>query len=184
MQEVILTIQRIITLIIPVVISFGMVMFVWGIVQYVIGDDEEAKKNGKDRIIYGILAFTVITGLWGLVKVVIRTFGIYPISVSTATTESCNAVGTFGGIITYLICVINQSIIPLIFSLALLVFVYGVVKFFIIEADEEAQRTQGKDFLIWSIVAFTVMISVWGLVRILGGVIHTNTSIIPQLNEN
>lgn len=183
MQAVITTIQNILNLIVPVLVSFGILVFVWGVVQYVIADDEEAKKNGKNRIIYGILAFVVITGLWGLVSVVAKTFGLNSGSIQSAASGTCNVGSDFRGIVDYVICVINKSIIPLIFSLALLVFVFGIVKFFIIEANEEAKRTQGKQFMIWSIIAFTVMLSVWGLVRIFGSVLNTNTTVIPQLKE-
>lgn len=43
--------------------------------MYVIADDEEAKKSGKNRIIYGLIGFVVIFSMWGLVGIVINTFG-------------------------------------------------------------------------------------------------------------
>ena len=42
------------------------------------------------------------------------------------------------------------------------------MKFFIFESDEEAKREQGKQFMLWGIVALAVMLSVWGLVHLLG----------------
>jgi hypothetical protein len=61
-------------------------------------------------------------------------------------------------------------------------FIWGVVQFFIIGADEESKRAQGKDFIIWGIIALTVMLCVWGLVRIVGGTFGLgNSSFIPQV---
>jgi mannose/fructose/N-acetylgalactosamine-specific phosphotransferase system component IID len=69
-------IQGILNGIVPLLVTLGVVFLIWGIVQYVIGDGEEAKKKGKDRIIYGIIGLAVIIGLWGLVNIVTNTFGI------------------------------------------------------------------------------------------------------------
>jgi hypothetical protein len=69
-------IQQLLNSIIPVLIALGVIYFIWGIVQYVIGDSEEAKKKGRDGMIYGIIGFAVIIGMWGLVNIVGTTFGI------------------------------------------------------------------------------------------------------------
>jgi TM2 domain-containing membrane protein YozV len=51
-------------------------------------------------------------------------------------------------------------------GLALLVFFFGLAKFILNAASEEAQR-EGKQFMIWGIIALFVMVSVWGLVAVL-----------------
>ena len=62
--------------VVPVLIALGVLYFVWGVVQYVIASDEEAKGAGKNRIIYGIIGLVVIIGLWGLVSVLRNTFAL------------------------------------------------------------------------------------------------------------
>ncbi|MCE9585039.1 pilin [Candidatus Nomurabacteria bacterium] len=62
--------------IVPVLIALGVVYFIWGVVSYVISDDEEAKKAGKDRMIYGIIGLAVIVSVWGLVSILKNTFGL------------------------------------------------------------------------------------------------------------
>lgn len=62
--------------VVPVLIALGVLYFVWGVVQYVISSDEEAKKAGRDRIIFGIIGLAVIIGLWGLVNFLRNTFGL------------------------------------------------------------------------------------------------------------
>src|SRR3990167_8439251 len=61
---------------IPVLIALGVLYFVWGVVTYVIASDEEAKKAGRDRIIYGIIGLAVIIAVWGLVAILRNTFGL------------------------------------------------------------------------------------------------------------
>jgi ABC-type dipeptide/oligopeptide/nickel transport system permease subunit len=75
-EAVICKIGSILNIIIPILIVLGVVYFVWGIVTYVISDDEEAKKAGTQRMIYGIIGLVVIVGMWGLVRIVTNTFGL------------------------------------------------------------------------------------------------------------
>jgi hypothetical protein len=62
--------------VVPLLIALAVVYFVWGVVTYVIASDEEAKKTGRDRIIYGLLGLVVIIGMWGLVNLIGNTFGL------------------------------------------------------------------------------------------------------------
>ena len=62
--------------VVPVLIAFGVVMFVWGVISFVVANDEEAKTKGRDRIIFGIIGLAVIIGLWGLVNLLRNTFGL------------------------------------------------------------------------------------------------------------
>ena len=62
--------------VIPVLIALGVVYFIWGVVQYFIGSDEEARGKGKNRIFFGLIGLTVIVGLWGLVYIVVNTFDL------------------------------------------------------------------------------------------------------------
>jgi hypothetical protein len=186
--------KEILNLLIPVFVSLGIVYFVWGIVAYVIGGGEEAKKKGRDRIIYGIIGLAVIVSVWGVVNIVSNTFGLGG-TTTPARQQVSSACNTKMGILNppsgtppfqyfveYVNCTISDSIIPFLFAVALAVFVWGVVKFFIINADEEAKRTQGKQFMIWGIIAIVVMLSVWGLVGILGNTLGINSA-IPQTKE-
>ncbi len=85
---------------------------------------------------------------------------------------------TLGGLFQFVTCLIERSFIPLLFAIATFVFIYGVVKF--IGTEESAEKEDGRQFMIWGIVALAVMFSVWGLVKILGTTFGVN-NIIPQL---
>ncbi len=60
---------------------------------------------------------------------------------------------------------VDAVIIPLIYAITFVFFLIGAVKFFFSQNDTE--RKQGRDFVLWSVIAFAVMFSVWGLVRLL-----------------
>lgn len=179
-------IQLLLNSVIPILILLGVVYFVWGVVQYFIKDDEEAKKNGRDRIIFGIIALAFIIGIWGLVNLVVNTFGFSNVaapSLPSSDLGSCSLAGnpTFRDLLCYAARILNTFVVPLIFALTIVVFVWGVVNFFIINAGEEAKREQGKLFMLWGILALAVMLSVWGLVAVLGGTFGIDTSVIPQV---
>ena len=83
-------------------------------------------------------------------------------------------------LVSYVVCNIGQAVIPLLFGVAIVMFVWGIVNFFIIGAGEEAKREQGRQFMIWGIIALSVMIGVWGLVRIVGHTFNIDYA-IPQV---
>lgn len=80
-------------------------------------------------------------------------------------------------------CVVNNSIIPLIFTLAVAFFIYGVVQFMLNDSNEE-KREKGKQYMVWGIIALTVMVSVWGLVKIVGDTVGVDTGFIPKVSPN
>ena len=60
-------------------------------------------------------------------------------------------------------------------------FIWGVVQY-VINSGEEAKKDKGKQFMLWGLIALTVMVSVWGLVDILGATFGVDdTSVIPQV---
>jgi hypothetical protein len=186
--------KELLNAVIPVMLLLGIVYFVWGVVEYVIRDGEEAKKKGKDRIIYGLIGLAVILSLAGIVNLLVKTFGFegqnslnapsYVTTTTAAATGGICTVGTnFQELMGYATCVIQSSVIPLIFAVAIAMFIWGAVKFFIINADEEAKRQQGKQFMIWGIIALAIMMSVWGLVAIVRSTFDkSGTSVLPQVH--
>ncbi len=185
----------IINRIVPFLITLGVVIFVWGVVVYVIGDDEEAKTKGRDRMIYGIIGLVVIASLWGLVNVVTSTFNLNNSGVATQFLNQTATLGTSAGgchgipatgakladVFGYATCLITGSIIPLILALAVLMFVWGVVQY-VISAGNEEQKDRGRQYMIWALIALSVMVSVWGIVKIVGNTFNIEYA-LPQVKN-
>lgn len=68
---------------------------------------------------------------------------------------------------TGIIGVLNTVVVPTIFTLAFLVFIWGVVNYFFIHGGEETKREEGRKFILWGIIGMAVLFSVWGIVNIL-----------------
>ncbi|MFA5783204.1 MAG: hypothetical protein WC868_13130 [Bacteroidales bacterium] len=75
-QGIICKAGNILDTLIPILVVLGVVYFIWGVITYFIGSDEEAKKKGRDKIIYGLIGLIVIVAMWGLVGIVINTFDV------------------------------------------------------------------------------------------------------------
>ena len=87
--------------------------------------------------------------------------------------------GTVGGIFRQIQSILN-IIIPIVMTLALLYFFWGLAQY-ILGAGDEEKRASGRGMMIYGIIALFAMAAVWGLVEVLnntflGGV---NTSAPP-----
>lgn len=69
----------------------------------------------------------------------------------------------------FIIDTIDRVIVPLVFAIAFIVFIIGVFQYFIAGGADEEKRKQGKDFIVYSLIGFFLMISIWGIVNLLVG---------------
>ncbi len=76
-----------------------------------------------------------------------------------------------------------NSLIPLLIGIAVLVFLWGVLKYVTAGADEK-KRKEGASLVGYGVVAIFVMLSVWGLVNVLISTFDLKNDIptnIPQV---
>ena len=69
-----------------------------------------------------------------------------------------------------------SSLIPLVFTLALLYFLWGMAQF-IYKSTDEAGREAGKQHMAWGILGLFVMVTVWGLVTVLANTFDLNNAL-------
>lgn len=88
-------------------------------------------------------------------------------ATSSEALKSCSAIAfdSLLDILIWLKCIIGAAIIPLIFTLAFLYFLWGMVMF-IRGADDVKKREESKKFIYWGIIGLTVMVGVWGIIKI------------------
>ena len=61
--------------------------------------------------------------------------------------------------------VVDTAVMPLLYALAFLLFLIGMVRFFFMEGEEGRQK--GRVFMLWGMIGFVVLFGVWGIVRLL-----------------
>ena len=83
--------------------------------------------------------------------------------VSLAAVTNISDAGSF------IINTINNVLVPVLFAVAFIVFLYGAFKTFILGSQSEETKENGKNLMLWGLIGFFVMVSIWGLVNILTG---------------
>ncbi len=79
--------------------------------------------------------------------------------------------------------VMVTKLIPILIAVGLLFFIWGLVQFMMSGGDETA-KTKAKAHMVWGVIALFVMVSVWGLVGLLGkltGIKATSTIETPTV---
>jgi len=66
-------------------------------------------------------------------------------------------------------------VIPIVFALALIFFFWGLAQFIRSVSDKTIQ--EGKNKMIWGIIALFVMISIWGIIGYIGDSVGIDTGI-------
>lgn len=79
----------------------------------------------------------------------------FPVITSAQTIQ--DGIGTVGGII--------DSLVPILIGIALLTFIWGIIKY-ILSKDEESQK-EARGIMIWGIIGLFVIVAVWGIVGLL-----------------
>lgn len=59
-----------------------------------------------------------------------------------------------------------DPLVKLLFAAAVFYFIYGVFKY-IKDADDSSSRVDGANHVLWSTIGLFIMISVWGIIRML-----------------
>lgn len=61
----------------PIVVALALLYFFWGLATYILNaGDEEKKKNGRNIMIWGLLALFIMVSVWGIINVVRDTFDL------------------------------------------------------------------------------------------------------------
>ncbi len=97
------------------------------------------------------------------------------------------AAGELQGAKTFIdniIIFMNNTLVPAIFALAFLVFLWGMFKTFILGGHDEEKQGEGKSLMMYAIIGFVVMVSLWGIVNLLArGFGFENDTIDKNLPE-
>ncbi len=62
--------------------AIAIIVFLWGVYGFIRGaDDAEARKDGAQHMLWGILGFVIMVAAYGIIHIILNTFGI-PIPAS------------------------------------------------------------------------------------------------------
>lgn len=183
-------IQNIIDAVIPFLIGLAILFFVYGVVSYIReAGNEEARATARQFIVWGVISIFVMVSVWGLVHILVGTFNLQGSSEIVGQTYQPfpNSDTLLANKPTDLIQFINRmqavgskALIPLFFSIAIFIVLYGVLNY-IREGDNEEKRASARQFIIWGVISIFVMLSIWGFVNILVNTFGVDNSTMPAI---
>ena len=111
------------------------------------------------------------------------TIGTTP-QTSSAALKACSAIrfDSLLDILIWLKCIIGAAIIPLIFVIAFILFLRGVLMF-MYNADNEKKKEDSKRLMIYGVIGLVVMVGVWGIVKIVNTTFGFGNT-VPQLQSD
>ena len=81
---------------------------------------------------------------------------------------------------SFVINTINNVLVPVLFAVAFIVFLWGAFQTFIVGASSDEVKEKGKNLMLYGLIGFFVMVSIWGLVNILTGTVSFGNSTGPS----
>lgn len=61
----------------------AFVIFIWGLAEFIRGaNNPEARKKGQDHMIWGIVGLVIMVGVYGIINILINTFGLGSASIN------------------------------------------------------------------------------------------------------
>lgn len=89
-------------------------------------------------------------------------------------------VSNLNGSISSLSGVVGK-LVGFLIGAAVLVFLWGVLKYVFLSQGDPEKRSEGRGFMIWGIIALVVMTSVWGLVNLVKSTAGINGGGGPEI---
>lgn len=72
---------------------------------------------------------------------------------------------TFKDIVNNAISIINDILIPAVFALTILVFLWGIFRYIFAGEGEEDTR-KARAIMLWGIIILAIMTSIWGILNL------------------
>jgi hypothetical protein len=70
----------------------------------------------------------------------------------------------FASLVTNLVTLLNSTLIPLLYALAFLYFVFGVARFVFLQGEEG--RKKAKDTMIYGLIGLVIIFGLWGIINL------------------
>jgi hypothetical protein len=106
------------------------------------------------------------------------TFGVLALPFAAFAVQGQNNIPN---LFNFALNIINGVLVPLVFAVAFIVFLFQIYNYFIAGGAQPEKVDEGKKFLAWSLVGFTVMFSIWGLVNLLIGTLPFDSNARPPI---
>ncbi len=115
--------------------------------------------------------------VFGIIGITSFAYAADPL-IGSANCKSAS-MGSVTGIITWASCLLMQVLVPFLFMLATVGFLYGIIKFYL-NPDNTEEKKKGKSFITGGLIALFVMTAMWGIVKVATDTFNVKNE-MPQL---
>lgn len=77
-----------------------------------------------------------------------------------------HSIDKLGAFLQQFIGFIDNYLVPLLFAIAFIVFIFGIFQYFILGGADEEKRSKGRSLMLWGMIGFFVMVSIWGILNL------------------
>lgn len=68
----------------------ALVVFLWGVVEYIRGaEKEEKRKDGRQHMLWGVIGFVIMFGVFGIITILTNTLGIKGATITNEQQKFC-----------------------------------------------------------------------------------------------
>ncbi len=89
----------------------------------------------------------------------------------------------FDSLLVQINALIRFLLIPLVMALAVALFIWGVIKYFIYGAGDETARSTGRAYMLYAIIGLTAIVAVWGFVNLLLQIFGVSVQTAPNITN-
>lgn len=173
-SEVINSMSAVFSAIIPILMGLATIAFLWGVIGYIFaGDDEEKRKTFKAYIYWSIIGLFAMVAVWGLVRVLVLTFGLgglpwWASKGGTIVYPGDAPRGEFFRLLEKIHSFIILPLVGLMFILGTVFFLWGAVEFiFASNSGDEEKIKSGKKHIVWGVIALFAMVGLFAIIEAL-----------------
>ena len=91
---------------------------------------------------------------------------------------------TIKGLVDKITQQVLQPIIYLLFALAFIIFIWGIIQYVIAQGGDKEKLTKAKQTIVWGIVGLFIMVSAWGIVQVLCNFFETCSGVEFRQPQN
>lgn len=77
--------------------------------------------------------------------------------------------------------IVNSVLVPVLFAISFVVFLYGIARAYIFSSGEPVEVAKGHQLILWGVIGFVVMVSLWGLVNVVANTFGLAGGVAPML---
>ena len=114
-----------------------------------------------------------------LIAVFITSSPLLAFAQVTTPTPPTATVTNAQGLFAAALIILNYYLVPLIFGLAFLMFLWGVYRYFIAGGGNAEKVQEGQKFVLWSVIGFVLMFTIWGIINLLINTLGFDTTSRP-----